>query len=72
VLSPAPVLLLDEPTEGLDAAAADAMVRGLLAGRGGRTLVLVTHRYAALEGVDEVVVLDGGAVVSGAAPALTA
>jgi ATP-binding cassette subfamily C protein CydC len=57
------VLLLDEPTEGLDPAAADEVLTGALAAAGDRTVVLVTHRLSGLAGFDEVVVLDGGRVV---------
>jgi ATP-binding cassette, subfamily C, bacterial CydC len=63
LVDPAPVLLLDEPTEGLDPTAADALVSRLLAAAGGRSVVLVTHRLVDLSGFDEVLVLDAGAVV---------
>ncbi len=63
LLDPAPVLLLDEPTEGLDPAAADALVSRLLGGAGRRSVVLVTHRLVDLTGFDEVLVLDAGRVV---------
>nr|WP_211489787.1 thiol reductant ABC exporter subunit CydC [Georgenia thermotolerans] len=61
--SPAPLLLLDEPGEHLDPATADRLVTDLLrAGRHGgsgpaRGVVLVTHRLAALDAADEVIVL---------------
>ena len=63
LLSEAPVLLLDEPTEGLDPMAADALLATLLATRGSRTLVVVTHRHQLLEQFDEVLVLDAGRIV---------
>lgn len=69
LLSPAPVVLLDEPTEGLDPEAADALARRLLAPRGDRGVLLVTHRLSALEQADEVVVLERGRVVRRCAPA---
>ncbi|MCB5163274.1 thiol reductant ABC exporter subunit CydD [Streptomyces bambusae] len=58
-----PVLVLDEPAEHLDAATADALTADLLAATEGRATVLITHRLAGLEGVDEVVVLEAGRVV---------
>ena len=69
LLSRAPVLLLDEPTEGLDPEAADALVRSLLSSAAGRALLLVTHRLVALEDFDEVLVLDDGRVVQRGLPA---
>jgi ATP-binding cassette subfamily C protein CydC len=47
VLSPARIVLLDEPTEHLDAADAELMLRDLLAPKSGllgaRTVVVATH-----------------------------
>jgi len=57
------VLLLDEPTEGLDPATADAVLADVLAAAGGRTVLLATHRLRGLEEFDEIVVLEGGRVL---------
>jgi ATP-binding cassette subfamily C protein CydC len=62
LLAPPPVLLLDEPTEGLDPAAADALLDGVLKVTAGHTVVLVTHRLVDLRGFDEILVLVDGAV----------
>lgn len=63
LLADFPVLVLDEPTEHLDVATADALTRDLLAATAGRTTVVITHRLQHLEEVDEVLVLDAGRVV---------
>ncbi|MGW7435901.1 thiol reductant ABC exporter subunit CydD [Streptomyces sp. NPDC054849] len=63
LLADFPVLVLDEPAEHLDLATADALTADLLAATEGRTTVLITHRLAGLDAVDEVLVLDGGEVV---------
>ncbi|MEU3721158.1 thiol reductant ABC exporter subunit CydD [Streptomyces sp. NPDC031705] len=63
LLADFPVLVLDEPAEHLDLATADALTADLLAATEGRTTVLITHRLAGLAAVDEVLVLDRGAVV---------
>ncbi|MFE5769526.1 thiol reductant ABC exporter subunit CydD [Streptomyces sp. NPDC056485] len=63
LLADFPVLILDEPAEHLDLATADALTADLLAATEGRTTVLITHRLAGLEAVDEVLVLERGAVV---------
>ncbi|MFG2345949.1 thiol reductant ABC exporter subunit CydD [Streptomyces phaeochromogenes] len=63
LLADFPVLVLDEPAEHLDLATADALTADLLAATEGRTTLLITHRLAGLEAVDEVIVLDDGRVV---------
>jgi ABC-type multidrug transport system fused ATPase/permease subunit len=63
LLADRPVLLLDEPTEHLDLATADALATELLTAAAGRTTLLVTHRIATLGEVDEIIVLDAGRVV---------
>ncbi|MEU0911775.1 thiol reductant ABC exporter subunit CydD [Streptomyces althioticus] len=63
LLADFPVLVLDEPAEHLDLPTADALAADLLAATEGRATVLVTHRLAGLEAVDEVIVLDAGRVV---------
>jgi ATP-binding cassette subfamily C protein CydCD len=62
LLADFPVLVLDEPAEHLDLPTADALTADLLAATEGRTTVLITHRLAGLEDVDEVIVLDEGRV----------
>ncbi|WP_353943610.1 thiol reductant ABC exporter subunit CydD [Streptomyces sp. HUAS MG91] len=63
LLADFPVLVLDEPAEHLDLETADALTADLLDATRGRTTVLITHRLAGLDAVDEVIVLDGGQVV---------
>ena len=57
------ILLLDEPTEGLDAQTADAITSDLLSSPTGGTLVLVTHRLTVLDDADEILVMDSGRIV---------
>ena len=63
LLKDAPILILDEPTEGLDAATEHALMDSLAASLGNRTLLLITHRLAGLDRMDEIVVLDGGRII---------
>ncbi|NEB75251.1 thiol reductant ABC exporter subunit CydC, partial [Streptomyces sp. SID14478] len=73
LLADFPVLVLDEPAEHLDLETADALTADLLDATRGRTTLLITHRLAGLDAVDEVIVLDGGRVVQrGAHAELTA
>ena len=57
------MLVVDEPGEHLDTATADALMTDLLDTTEERAVLVITHRLAGLEGVDEVIVLDGGRVV---------
>jgi thiol reductant ABC exporter CydC subunit len=58
-----PVLVVDEPGEHLDTRTADALVADLLDTAPQRAILLITHRLAGLDSVDEVIVLDGGRVL---------
>ncbi len=60
LLADQPVLVLDEPTEGLDAATAETVVRDLLDATTSRTVLLLTHRTEGLDLVDEVYELRDG------------
>jgi ATP-binding cassette subfamily C protein CydC len=61
--APAGVLVLDEPTEGLDPGAADRVLASATAYAGpDRTVLLVTHRLSGLDRYDEIVVLDSGRI----------
>jgi ATP-binding cassette subfamily C protein CydCD len=53
------LLILDEPTEGLDEAGAVALMADLLTAARGRTVLVLTHRTEGLEHVDDVRTLDG-------------
>jgi ABC-type multidrug transport system fused ATPase/permease subunit len=55
----APVLILDEPTAGLDAQSEAELLRLVSSAAAGRTVVLITHRLSSLRGADRIVVLDG-------------
>jgi thiol reductant ABC exporter CydC subunit len=60
LLADQPVLLLDEPTEGLDQATAEALMGDLLDASSGRSVLLLTHRTEGLDLVDEVLELRAG------------
>lgn len=60
-----PVLVLDEPTAGVDPAASDALLRDLLgAAAGSQSVLLISHVDPPEGSVDRVVRLDSGRTVS--------
>ena len=54
------ILLLDEPTGGLDAGLEAGLMRALDARRGAMTTLMVTHRPSLIQSSDGVIVLNGG------------
>jgi thiol reductant ABC exporter CydC subunit len=57
------VTILDEPGEHLDPATSDALTADLVDATLGQTTVMISHRLAGMEDMDEVLVLDAGRVV---------
>ena len=65
-----PVLVLDEPTTGLDSVAETAVLDGLKALMDGRTTILITHSKRLADTADRVVRLGGGSERRGSGDAL--
>jgi ATP-binding cassette subfamily C protein CydCD len=59
LLADRPLILLDEPTEGVDADTEAALLAALPSALAGRTAVVVSHRSAVLELSDRVIALPG-------------
>lgn len=57
-----PVLVLDEPTAGVDPDASDALLRDLLGAAGSQTVVLVSHVEPPAGTIDRTVRLDAGRI----------
>ena len=66
VLRNAPIWVLDEPTEGLDAGTAQAVLTTLGQLAKGRTLLLITHDESTLQPLEpqRLVLLEGGRITS--------
>ncbi|TAM12987.1 MAG: thiol reductant ABC exporter subunit CydC [Nevskiaceae bacterium] len=60
LLKNAPILLLDEPTEGLDAESERRVLQSLATVMHGHTTLLISHRLQALQQVDRVVCIKAG------------
>jgi ATP-binding cassette subfamily B protein len=58
------ILVLDEPTTGLDVESEAQVIAGLRALMKGRTTILITHSLSLAARADRVVVLDDGRIVS--------
>ncbi|WP_405735029.1 ABC transporter ATP-binding protein/permease [Streptomyces sp. NBC_00028] len=63
ILRAAPVLILDEPTAGLDAMAARRIVQPLRHLMSGRTTLMITHDLSLAPDADRILVVDGGRLV---------
>lgn len=58
------VLVLDEPTTGMDMGLEKQMISHLKSLTQDKTVIVITHRYAALELVDRVIVVNNGKIVA--------
>jgi ATP-binding cassette, subfamily C, bacterial CydC len=67
LLSPAPILILDEPCAGLDGETERAFLSTLNEVAMGRTVALIAHRLTGVERLDRIWRLSGGKAVAAAA-----
>lgn len=59
-----PILVLDEPTSGIDVGTEKGFIARLAPTLTGRTLVLITHRASLLPLAERIIILDQGRVVA--------
>jgi ATP-binding cassette subfamily C protein CydC len=63
ILQDAPIMLLDEPTNGLDALTEQAILKTLFEVTENRSSLWIMHRLIGLEKMDEILVLEQGRIV---------
>ncbi|MFD2177351.1 heme ABC transporter ATP-binding protein/permease CydC [Veronia pacifica] len=63
MLRDAPILLLDEPTEGLDAKTEQQILTLLLEHAKDKTVLFITHRLVGLQQMDTVCLMDEGGII---------
>ncbi|WNP33170.1 cysteine/glutathione ABC transporter ATP-binding protein/permease CydC [Enterobacter kobei] len=63
LLHDAPLFLLDEPTEGLDATTESQIFDLLSDVTKGKTVLMVTHRLRGLSQCDQIIVMDNGEII---------
>lgn len=67
-LKDAPILFLDEATEGLDRETEKLVLTSIKRLMAGRTTLIITHRLAELQSVDRLLVLENGKVAESGSP----
>jgi ATP-binding cassette subfamily B protein len=69
----APIVILDEPLTGLDAATAASVTAALERLMAHKTVLIITHHFSTIQHADQIVVLAGGRIVQrGSHPELVA
>lgn len=63
LLKAAPVLILDEPGEGLDSVTEQAMLKAITESAKDRTLILITHHSVGLDDMHQIIHLEQGHIV---------
>lgn len=62
LLKNTPVVILDEPTVGLDPATEWGLLQTVFAGLKGKTMIMITHHLMGMEHMDQIIFLDEGRI----------
>ena len=63
LLSPAPFLVMDEPTSQLDPDLEQLFIRQMQAIKAGKTILLIAHRLQTVMAADQILVLEDGSIL---------
>lgn len=69
LLQDAPIVILDEPTVGLDPITEHALLNTLFEALAGRTIIMVTHHLRGVSAADRVVFVEDGRIAIDGSPA---
>ncbi|WP_419834591.1 heme ABC transporter ATP-binding protein/permease CydC [Endozoicomonas atrinae] len=64
MLKPAPILVMDEPGEGLDVHSEQALMGAVFRQFKGSTIIMITHKRTALEKMDKVFRMESGSLIN--------
>ena len=65
ILKDAPIIILDEATANVDPENEDKLIAAFNALTENKTVIMIAHRLKTIRNADQIVVLDGGAIISG-------
>lgn len=63
IVKDAPIVLLDEPTTGLDAHSEELVMAALDRLQSGRTVLVIAHRLTTVRRADKIIVLEAGQII---------
>lgn len=64
MLKPAPILVMDEPGEGLDQRSEKALMKAILEAFSDSTVIMITHKTVVLDQMDAIYRMEGGSLLS--------
>jgi ATP-binding cassette subfamily B protein len=65
ILKDAPIIILDEATANVDPENEDKLIAAFDALTENKTVIMIAHRLKTIRNADQIVVLDGGTIISG-------
>ena len=68
LLKDAPIILLDEPTVGLDPVTEEKVIETFMEQLQGKTLIWITHHLQGIEMMDQVVFIENGKITMQGSP----